>query len=718
MTKLNDYLVTAMELKEMAISFGYSTKNGIIGSDKIVTKAEASNAFYLDETASPYSTYTSNRCPRYQDFICAPSGLTITAATVSASGGSPIIPKYNQTYTYLFKVKSTVPAQNSGYVTFDITLPSNVTLGAFRYVYYNGSPVPNPVSNYYNVDIFNASTGQVRITLFKTTTTEYSIAFDAKANQQFGTFSATGYASGLWCTNTVTASATNSYELVVPNVNVSKVVTSSSQSSCVTAKLYTITITNSGGSLIGGRFTDTLPTGLILDQFVAIHYDGKQIGPCSGGIFDPCPPNQLPLPTSDYYNVVTWQAGTNGGQMVVDFVKEVGDGHYYTVYVAATNTGATASYTNTATYTNGDYTASGSNTSTYTTYPSTTYYELQGCAASDYAYTTIVPLGLNNRYVLPSSGAWYIYTGASVTQCTVPPGYNASLQQTSFYGCCDSTPNWQNTGSYNCYSTCNKYNVEQDVNPCSSTYGQTRQGSLVESNSTFCGGCCGQSTSANWQNTGGYGCYGTCNLYNIERDINPCSPTYTQTRQGSLYQSNSTSCGGCCGQSTSANWVDNGATFCSGCNLYQPQIDNNPCSATYNQTRNVNLGVSSTCGSWDWVYYCVNYGVAPYERRRYEQNYCTGATRNDEFVAYNSPDCGYVAPSYDPFYISTVASAFNVCTRAVDQVAYCTGGVPSIGKTIYTDAIGSSTLGAGYYNTDNGYIQLNSSGVVVGDGIC
>jgi hypothetical protein len=799
--KVNNYLVTATELNEMATTFGYSTKNGIANSNKIVTKAQASNAFYLDESASPYVTYTSTRCPRYQDIICAPAGLTITASTVSASGGTPITPKYNQTYTYLFKVKSTVPAQNSGYVTFDITLPSNITLGDFRYVYYNGSPVPNPVSNYYNVDIFNASTGQVRITLFKPTTTEYSIAFDAKANQQFGTFSVTGYASGLWCTNTVTASATNSYTLVVPNVNVSKVVTSSSQSSCVTAKLYTITITNSGGSLIGGTFTDTLPTGLILDPFIAIHYDGKQIGPCTGTIFDPCPSNQLPLPTSDYYNVVTWQDNTNGGQMVVEFFKEIGDGHYYTVFVGARNTGATASYTNTANFVNGTYTASGSDTSTYTTYPTTTYYELFGCVASDYAYTTIVPLGINNRYVLPSSGAYYTYTGATVNDCVVPPGYNALLQRTTSYNCTDPTttttttlaninftlsynctsnginnitisnvtggsgsyqisndpktseynaangsfislsgstytyynnqngtwyvavrdannnslltvkntgniyccpdtsPNWQNNGGYSCYGTCDLYYIQQDYNSCSPTYNQTRQGSVASYNSTSCGGCCGQSTSANWQNTGSYSCYGTCNKYNIEQDINPCSSTYNQTRQGSLNQSNSTFCGGCCGQSTSANWVDNGATFCSGCNLYQPQIDNNSCSATYNQTRNVNLGASSTCGTWNTTYYCVGYDY--YSK---EVNSCTSAERNVTLVEANSPNCGYVPPPTCRVYniisgsSSGVTGTYQGCASG-STTSFSFPGGPGVVGTVCARVGTVSVSGGTSFNT-------------------
>jgi hypothetical protein len=249
-----------------------------------------------------------------------------------------------------------------------------------------------------------------------------------------------------------------------------------------------------------------------------------------------------------------------------------------------------------------------------------------------------------------------------------------------------------NTGSYSCYSTCNKYNVEQDTNVCSSTYGQTQQGSLVESNSTFCGGCCGvsttanwvnngatfcsgctlyqpqidnnvcsstygntrnvnlgvstacgaccgQSTTPNWVNSGSYNCYSTCNKYNVEVDNNPCSSTYNDTRPGSIVEYNSTFCGGCCGQSTSPSWVDNGGTFCDGCNLQQPQIDNNPCSATYGDTRNVDLGVSSTCGTWNLEYYCVGY-----DKWSRQRNSCTNATCCDALVEVNSPYCGYVPP--------------------------------------------------------------------------
>ena len=250
---------------------------------------------------------------------------------------------------------------------------------------------------------------------------------------------------------------------------------------------------------------------------------------------------------------------------------------------------------------------------------------------------------------------------------------------------CNTSATWVNSGSYNCYGTCNKYNVEIDNNPCSSTYNQTRQGSVAEYNSTYCGGCCGQSTSpswnnegsaycdncvskqlqrdtnpcsgtynqtrvinsgsacnytANWVNSGSYNCYGTCDKYNIEVDNNPCSSTYNQTRQGSVAEYNSTYCGGCCGQGTGPNWINNGSTFCDGCNLYQPQIDSNPCSSTYQQTRNVDLGVSTACGPWIQSYYCVGY-----DKWSKETNSCTGNIRNQYLVEVNSAYCGYVPPS-------------------------------------------------------------------------
>ena len=67
----------------------------------------------------------------------------------------------------------------------------------------------------------------------------------------------------------------------------------------------------------------------------------------------------------------------------------------------------------------------------------TTYYELSECSpGTGYAYTTIVPGAVGRRYVLPYPvEKFYTYTGATLTQSTVPPSYNGSIQITSFYSC-------------------------------------------------------------------------------------------------------------------------------------------------------------------------------------------------------------------------------------------------------------------------------------------
>jgi hypothetical protein len=106
----------------------------------------------------------------------------------------------------------------------------------------------------------------------------------------------------------------------------------------------------------------------------------------------------------------------------------------------------------------------------------------------------------------------------------------------------DPSANWVNNGSYQC-SGCNKHYQQTDYNEYSPTYGQTRLGNVAESNSTFCGGCCGQSTTPNWQwDTESTVCVGY-DLHRQEMDVNPCSATYLNTRAGTMIESNSSSCG-------------------------------------------------------------------------------------------------------------------------------------------------------------------------------
>jgi hypothetical protein len=76
-------------------------------------------------------------------------------------------------------------------------------------------------------------------------------------------------------------------------------------------------------------------------------------------------------------------------------------------------------------------------TTTTTTSTCPTYYELAGCDPADYAFTLITPsLGVGQQYVLPGSpNIYYTYTGASITTCSVPGPYNASIQVTLNIGC-------------------------------------------------------------------------------------------------------------------------------------------------------------------------------------------------------------------------------------------------------------------------------------------
>ena len=125
----------------------------------------------------------------------------------------------------------------------------------------------------------------------------------------------------------------------------------------------------------------------------------------------------------------------------------------------------------------------------------------------------------------------------------------------------DQTPNWLNNGSFTCIG-CDKHNVEFDYNQYSPTYSQTRPGSLVEANSTFCGGCCGQSTAANWVNEGAAYCE-SCVSKQSQRDTNECSATYNQTR---VIDS-----GSAC--DTSQNWVNSGSYGCyETCNKYNIEV--------------------------------------------------------------------------------------------------------------------------------------------------
>jgi hypothetical protein len=180
----------------------------------------------------------------------------------------------------------------------------------------------------------------------------------------------------------------------------------------------------------------------------------------------------------------------------------------------------------------------------------------------------------------------------------------------------------------------------------------------------------------NWVNNGAAFC-SSCISYQPQIDTNPCSPTYNTTRNLSL------GTGAPCNYT--ANWVNNGAAFCSACVSYQPQIDNNPCSATYNTTRNLSLGASAPCN------YTANFvntgttcvGVDLYNVQT-DNNPCSptyNQTQLGSLIQANSPSCGYTTTT------TTAAPVFSyyVATRCDNpslQQYFQTTGSFAIGEAV------------------------------------
>jgi hypothetical protein len=203
-------------------------------------------------------------------------------------------------------------------------------------------------------------------------------------------------------------------------------------------------------------------------------------------------------------------------------------------------------------------------------------------------------------------GTYYVCNAGTVNSYTVYQNSNACFGGNQYFtngSSYSSNPsnnvntaaNWVNNGSIFC-SGCDRYQPEIDNNTCSSTYNNTRN-SLLASNTSLCGGCCGQSTAANWTNNGSIFC-SSCNQYQPQIDSNSCSATSGQTRNLQL-NTNSVDCGGCCGQDTSANWTGQGYDTCVDCNYYAVSKDTNPCSSTYNNYRvnGVNVGGGPPSGA-------------------------------------------------------------------------------------------------------------------------
>ena len=95
--------------------------------------------------------------------------------------------------------------------------------------------------------------------------------------------------------------------------------------------------------------------------------------------------------------------------------------------------------------------------------------------------------------------------------------------------------------------------------------------------------------------------------------------------------------GDCVADSTTPSWSDTGSTRCDGCTSQKQQRDTNPCSSSYNNTRWVNGG-GETCT--DWSYYGTGDCVGHTQYNAYRDS-CSGSVDRQYSVSCgNCCNCG------------------------------------------------------------------------------
>lgn len=95
--------------------------------------------------------------------------------------------------------------------------------------------------------------------------------------------------------------------------------------------------------------------------------------------------------------------------------------------------------------------------------------------------------------------------------------------------------------------------------------------------------------------------------------------------------------GDCVADSTTPSWSDTGRTRCSGCTFQKQQRDTNPCSSSYNDTRWAN-GDGESCT--DWSYYGTGDCVGHIQYNAYRDNCSGGIDRQHSVSCMNCCNCG------------------------------------------------------------------------------
>ena len=232
-------------------------------------------------------------------------------------------------------------------------------------------------------------------------------------------------------------------------------------------------------------------------------------------------------------------------------------------------------------------------------------------------------------------------------------------------------PEWTEV-SYTCetvsgYRTGAAIITEEDMNPDSATYGQTRT-RTVENDSR-----CPAQTDGDWVETS-WSCqqqngYNTGYVISVQTDQNPNSSTYNTTRTRLVYDDTR------CPVSTTAGWTEISRT-CEQVDGYNTgnaivvEKDMNPNSSTYNQTRTSTVEDLVNCPVTtepDWVeesYICEQADTTPnwVEQSRTCQK--DGNNENTGYAIVVEIDTNPYSPTYNTTRTSTVEDSVN-CPAAI-----------------------------------------------------
>lgn len=329
-----------------------------------------------------------------------------------------------------------------------------------------------------------------------------------------------------------------------------------------------------------------------------------------------------------------------------------------------------------ACFTGNQYSRGPNGTITYATNPVNDYPDTDRILVSqefNYCYNCVTYLVYRDKNSCsPTWNEYFVNDTVSLGQTTPPAGD------------CSTATDWTSLEETTCYE-CSNQTIYRDYGVCSPTKNKYRIGLTgpVSTTKPTVGNCVTTPTrTAQNYNT----CY-QCANYAVFRDTNPCSATYnnyilnqppsaTYINVGNTAPSNGTCV-------TTADWQNFGARVCVDCTSYQPQKDMNPCSSTYNNTKNVdgvygaapcNTTTPSYTDPAGTLHYCTN-GTVYTAAVMANTNPCYSSMNTAQFrVDFGGGNYLYYGTGANPAnsYPSTTANWVN---RPIDQYWECVGNV-------------------------------------------